>query len=75
MACRLFGTKPLPEPMKTYYQYDLEEHKSVKSQPKHEYFPPPKCVFEKYRLQMLTFFQASILKATDLRVIIEPTWL
>ena len=30
MACRLFGAKPLPEPMLTYYQLDPKEQISVK---------------------------------------------
>ena len=30
MACRLFGTKPLPEPMLTYCQLDPEEQIAVK---------------------------------------------
>ena len=30
MACRLFGTKPLPEPMLAYCQLDSWEHILVK---------------------------------------------
>ena len=29
MACRLFGTKPLPEPMLTYCHLDPQEHTPV----------------------------------------------
>ena len=29
MACRLFGVKPLPEPMPTYCQLGPQEHTSV----------------------------------------------
>ena len=29
MACRLFGAKPLPEPMLTYCQLDRQEQTSV----------------------------------------------
>ena len=31
MACRLFGAKPLPEPMLAYCQYDSWEQMSVNS--------------------------------------------
>ena len=30
MACRLFGAKPLPEPMRVYYQLDSWEQISLK---------------------------------------------
>ena len=30
MACRLFGAKPLPEPMLAYFQFDYWKHISVK---------------------------------------------
>ena len=32
MACRLFGAKPLPEPMLTYCQMDPQEQMSMKSE-------------------------------------------
>ena len=31
MACRLFGTKPLPDPMLTFCHWDLKKQTSVKS--------------------------------------------
>ena len=30
MSCRLFGTKPLPEPMMTYCQWDTYKQTAVK---------------------------------------------
>ena len=39
MACHLFGAKPLPEPMLTYYQVDPEEQTSVKFESKYKVFP------------------------------------
>ena len=39
MACRLFGAKPLSEPMLDYCQLDPKEHTSVKFQLKFEVFP------------------------------------
>ena len=36
MACRLFGTKPLIEPMLIYSQFDPQEQTSVKFEPKYK---------------------------------------
>ena len=36
MACHLFGTKPLPEPILTYCQLDPEEQTSVKIESKYK---------------------------------------
>ena len=38
MACRLFGTKPLPEPMLTYCQLDPWEQTSVEIESKYKTF-------------------------------------
>ena len=38
MACRLFGAKPLPEPMLAYCQLDPQEQTSVKLESKYETF-------------------------------------
>ena len=38
MACRLFSTKPLPEPMLTFSQLDPLEQSSVKFESKHKIF-------------------------------------
>ena len=46
MACRLFGAKPLPEPMLTYCQLDPWEQTSVKFESKY------KTVFMKMHLEM-----------------------
>ena len=45
MACRLDGTKPLSEPMLTYYQLDPEEHISMKFYLKFKYFHSSKCIW------------------------------
>ena len=36
MACRLFGAKPLPEPMLTFCQLDPYEQASMKFESKHK---------------------------------------
>ena len=38
MACRLFGAKPLPEPMLTYCQLDPYEQTSLKFESKYKTF-------------------------------------
>ena len=38
MACRLFGAKPLPEPMLAYCQLDSWEQTSVKFESKYKTF-------------------------------------
>ena len=38
MVCRLFGTKPLPEPMFTYCRLDPQEQISVKFESKYKAF-------------------------------------
>ena len=38
MVCRLFGAKPLPKPMLTYYQLDSYEQTSVRFKSKHNIF-------------------------------------
>ena len=43
MACRLFGAKPLPEPMLTYCQLDSWEHISVKFESEFYHFHSRKC--------------------------------
>ena len=43
MACRLFGAKPLPEPMLIYCQLDSWEHISVKFESEFYHFHSRKC--------------------------------
>ena len=43
MACRLFGAKPVPEPMPTYCQLDPQEQTSVKFESKYKTFHSWKC--------------------------------
>ena len=50
MACHLFGTKPLPEPMMAYRQLDLWEQYSVNFLSKLNYFHWQNCIW-KCRLQ------------------------
>ena len=38
MACRLFGAKPLPEPMQTYCHLDAQEQISIKSESQYKTF-------------------------------------
>ena len=45
MACCLFGTKPLPEPMLTYCQLDCWEQISVKLESKFYHFHSRKCIW------------------------------
>ena len=46
MACRLFGTKPLSEPMMTYCQFDHKEHISMKHYLKFRSFHSRKCIWK-----------------------------
>ena len=46
MACRLFDTKPLSEPMLTYYQFDHKEQTSMKFESKYKIFHSWKYAFE-----------------------------
>ena len=50
MACRLFGAKPLCEPMLSYCQLDTTEHISVKICIKQKSFHSSKCT-SKYNLR------------------------
>ena len=50
MACRLFGAKPLPEPMLLFHQLDPKEKTSVKFETKYGTFHARKCVWN-YRLR------------------------
>ena len=45
MACRLFGTKPLPEPMQTLCQLDPQEQTSVKFESKCKIFHWWYCIW------------------------------
>ena len=49
MACRLFGAKPLPEPMLAYCQLDSLEQISMKFESWFYHFHSRKCIW-KYRL-------------------------
>ena len=44
MACRLYSTKPLPEPILVYCQLDSREHISVKWELKFDHFHSRKCI-------------------------------
>ena len=46
MACRLSGTKPLPEPMLTYCWLDHMEQNSVKLESKYKTFHSRKCIWK-----------------------------
>ena len=45
MACRLFGAKPLPEPMLVYCQLDSWEQISVKFESEFYHFRSRKCIW------------------------------
>ena len=55
MACHLFGTKPLPEPMTTYCQLDLKEQTSVKLESKYKSFIHEN-VFENFVCEMAILY-------------------
>ena len=44
MACRLFGDKPLPEPMLAYFQLHFCKQISVKLEPEFYHFHSRKCI-------------------------------
>ena len=46
MACRLFGAKPLPEPMLVYCQLDSWEQVSVKLESEFYHFQTTKCIWK-----------------------------
>ena len=46
MACRLFGAKPLPEPMLVYCQLDSWEQVSVKFESEFYHFHSRKCIWK-----------------------------
>ena len=46
MACRLFGAKPLPEPMQAYCQLDSWEQISVKFELEFYHFHSRKCIWK-----------------------------
>ena len=46
MACRLFGTTPLPEPMLAYCQLDTWEQISVKFESELYHFHSRKCIWK-----------------------------
>ena len=46
MTCRLFGAKPLPEPMLLYCQLDPYEQTSVKFQSRYKTFHSQKCIWK-----------------------------
>ena len=46
MACRLFGTKPLPDPMMAYSQLDSWEQISVKFESEFYHFHSIKCIWK-----------------------------
>ena len=46
MACRLFGTKPLPEPILVYFKLDSWEQISVKLEWEFYHFHSRKCIWK-----------------------------
>ena len=60
MACRLFGTKPLPEPILAYCQSDTWEQISVKFQSEFYHFHSRKCILSCRLENGSHFVQASI---------------
>ena len=44
MPCRMYGAKPLPEAMMTYYQMKPKEHILIKLLPKYKHFELRSCV-------------------------------
>ena len=46
MACRLFGAKPLPEPILAYFELDSWEQISVKVELKFCHFHSRKCIWK-----------------------------
>ena len=46
MPCRLFGAKPLIEPMRTYFQLDLLVQNSIKFTSRHKHFHKKECVWK-----------------------------
>ena len=47
LACRLFGTKPLPEPMLTYGKLDTQEQTAAKFESKYKTFHSWKCIWKR----------------------------
>ena len=50
MACRLFGAKPLPEPMLVYCQLDSWEKNSVKLESEFYHVHSRKCIRNRYEM-------------------------
>ena len=55
MACRLFGAKPLPEPMLTFCQLDPLEQTSVKFESKYEIFRCWNCIWKRSSVKWQPF--------------------
>ena len=71
MACRLFGAKPLPEPILPYCQLDPKEHISVNFDSKYELF------IDQNALENVVWEMAAILFRGDelnafCRVVVTP---
>ena len=60
MACRLFGDKPLSEPMLPYYQLDHKEHISVKFHSEFNSFHSRKYTWKCRLRNGVNFVSASI---------------
>ena len=56
MACRLFGVKPLPEPMLTYCQWDPLEQTSVKFESRYKTFLSKNCILRRRHRNGAHFF-------------------
>ena len=68
MACRLFGAKPLSEPMLGYWQYDSQEQTSVKFESKYKTFHSRKCIW-KYCLRNGVHFVLVEMRSMELHIV------
>ena len=76
MVCRLFGAKPLPEPIMTYCQLDPYEQTSVKIKWKYKTFHSWKCIWKCRQRNGDHFVQGEIsLKSiSDCEVVQQIYW-
>ena len=71
MACRLFGTKPLPKPMLTYCQLDPQEQTSFKFQSVFKHFHSGKSIWKWCLLHGSHFDYASMCWETPGKAIVQ----
>ena len=72
MACCLFGTKPLPEPMITYFQLDLLEQTSVIFLVEYTDFHSRKCVSKRCVENDGYFVLASMCYIIGIPLLVQP---